>query len=271
MTEDVRSELRSLRERAFGPRPDIHDDPAALERLHELEAALRRPPADPPPRAAPPAAPSESEGPRESAAAPAVAAVGAAPQRSTPEAPGGRQPAPSSPETDPDESAPQRRDTMAGNSARVPLPRSTRVAWALSVVAAIVATAGLVTLILAPPTFPAATLQIAPDDGWAADFFGPDIEDAVVFEEHHGLTPIVFSQSWRSDEAVDSRCLYIVARTDIGDDMVGGGCGAGAFAATATLSVTSASPEAVLEEYAAGSALRFVLDGSQVAVYTDER
>ena len=32
-----RAELDALRRRAFGPNPDIHDDPAALARLIELE------------------------------------------------------------------------------------------------------------------------------------------------------------------------------------------------------------------------------------------
>jgi len=34
---DLSDELRALRERAYGPGADIHDDPAALQRLRELE------------------------------------------------------------------------------------------------------------------------------------------------------------------------------------------------------------------------------------------
>src|SRR3954451_4697205 len=45
-----RDELRALRARAYGPAADIHDDPAALRRLQELE-----------PRASAPAPPSDME------------------------------------------------------------------------------------------------------------------------------------------------------------------------------------------------------------------
>ena len=50
MSESVDEELRVLRERAYGPDADIHDDPSALARLHELESADAS--AEPAPRSA---------------------------------------------------------------------------------------------------------------------------------------------------------------------------------------------------------------------------
>lgn len=41
-TSDADLELRTLRARAYGPHPDIADDPVALARLTELETARRR-------------------------------------------------------------------------------------------------------------------------------------------------------------------------------------------------------------------------------------
>lgn len=41
MDDDLRRELSTLRARAYGPDPDIHDDPAALTRLRELEELAR--------------------------------------------------------------------------------------------------------------------------------------------------------------------------------------------------------------------------------------
>jgi hypothetical protein len=43
VAQDRATELAELRRRAYGPNADIHDDPAALARLHELET-LERPP-----------------------------------------------------------------------------------------------------------------------------------------------------------------------------------------------------------------------------------
>ncbi len=54
---DTGGELAELRRRAYGPHPDIEDDPAALARLIELEAAQHRSNAPVEPMASPVAAP----------------------------------------------------------------------------------------------------------------------------------------------------------------------------------------------------------------------
>ena len=82
MDAAARAELEALRRRAFGPDADIHDDPAALARLIELEDLARpgraerpspkpRPAASEPPReVAPAAATTRTRRPRHSALPP---------------------------------------------------------------------------------------------------------------------------------------------------------------------------------------------------------
>jgi len=75
MDAAARAELEALRRRAFGPDADIHDDPAALERLIELED-LARPAVPNVPAEATPAA---SEPPRDLVSAAATPHVASPP------------------------------------------------------------------------------------------------------------------------------------------------------------------------------------------------
>ncbi|WES63770.1 hypothetical protein P0L94_15025 [Microbacter sp. GSS18] len=268
MADDTRDELRSLRERAFGRHPDIHDDPAALERLYELEhvvgSSRPEPEATPAPAAAPDAADRVGGQPADADSGGAPAATSA--PRAALERPQSAATGPAATETSTVPTA----DAAADASGDRPRRLSLRVAWALSLVAAIALTAVATTAILAPGHTRVAVLQTSADQDWSTDFFGPSIEDAVIFEEHYGLTPIAFEQSWTRSEGVESHCLYVVSRdSGAGDEMVGGGCGVGGFSAAATLAVVADAPEPLRERYGEGTALRFVLDGSQVVVYSD--
>jgi hypothetical protein len=303
-------ELRALRERAYGRDADIHDDPAALARLHELEAQAA-------------AARLQAQ-----AAAPAGSRQPAAPARSVPrQMSGNTAPAVESPVP-----AVEPREGTAP-----PLPRSEGAADAAArrdphVGAAPV---GAATAADSPPDAGSSVADepsdspgvsrgtgddAHPDDDRGADeprrpwwrrrialLWAGSVVAGVLLGV--GLTLAVQSidsgriatlqedvdAEWpepffgqRPPEAhmfEDFHGLTVVVMPqsfgDAGsqsclyvltsaDGFGAGSCAAGAFPATASLEVVRQSPRALRERFPLGTSLQFVLDGSEVEVYAAE-
>ena len=128
----AQDELAVLRERAFGPNADISGDPAAIERLRQLEA-----------EALSPAVPhrSRSEATADGVMSEARSAAGAA------------SPGETEFEAGPMAAAASESSSSAAAASAPALTRRIRVAWALSLVVAVVVAAGF-TLWLFPPSPP---------------------------------------------------------------------------------------------------------------------
>ncbi|MFT4221049.1 MAG: hypothetical protein QM611_11095 [Microbacterium sp.] len=243
MDDGAASELRALRARAYGPDADIAGDAAALRRLEELEAQARGPvlPTEPEPEPEPDVDAVASD----SSPAPAP------PQAEAQEAP---------------PSTPRRRRLWPWLA----------VAWAASLFAVaglVAATTYAAALVRFTPvsTGPegrqVAVLQAVSSSPLAAMWDPPP----TVFEDFHGMTVLVVGGEWALNDA--DTCLMVV-RTDAVDPTAHAiegpmlqGCGAAGFPPTVAVRVTEALSEQLQSEFPAGSALRFVLDGSRVGVF----
>lgn len=238
MSDSRADELRSLRARAYGPGADIFDDPAAVRRLAELESITRTPIREPVPAPEPipepPAEPSEEVD---------------RPPAGPPEPPGAT-----------DAAAPPA-------SARRAWWRRPVVLWAASIVVAVVATALVTHLALSQG--PRQVAVLAPSSvEWPQEYFGEQPEGGQVFDDFYGVTVIALPQQFSEDLAAP--CLYVLRTGEMSNGMLGGGCGAGAFTATAAVAVTESMPEALRDRFPDGGAVQFVLDGDRVLVYADE-
>lgn len=244
-TDSPLDELRALRERAYGPDADIHDDPVALARLEELQEQERFPvgpiaaealnaPADPSPAPTEHSAPSADERTAEPAAEGAVA-------------------------EEPGESDPQVAHARPWWRRRIPL------LWAGSVVAGLLLGVALTLGVQAIDAGRVAVLQEDPEAEWPDEWFGSRPPDGRLFEEFHGLTVIVFPQSYGPDGS--QHCLYVVT-PDQNGGFGAGSCGADAYPATASMEVGSLSPAELRDAFPDGTALQFVHDGSTVDVYS---
>lgn len=269
-------ELRALRARAYGPAPDIADDPVALRRLAELEAASRTPPppvpSPDPPEPARPAQPlseqalSEQPLPEQQA----TAAASIAPPR------------PPQPLPDPavivTDSAPP---PLRPAERRWFLSRGFAVLWAASLVAvaAIVAVVTFAMTWVTPIALHAnagriATLSPVPDFSWPTGLFGGNPPTGNGYE-FRGLT--VMSTKGLGLGASDQDCLVATPTSGIQSDTEGVsgpiwyGCGAGGFPATVQLSVDDQSPKELRAVVPAGGAVQFVLDGDQLVVFSDAK
>lgn len=252
-TEPPRDELRTLRERAYGPAADIHDDPAALARLHELEtqAAGRRRAPEPP----------AGDG-AETRVPEGVDAGTPAPERA---ALAGDAPAPAP--APPREATAAAADRTTLSRDRPWWRRRTRVLWAGSLVAAMLVGAGLTLGVQALQSGRVASLLEDPDAEWPEQFGGPRPPDSRLFESFHGLAAVTGPDFFGSTGGSQT-CLYILDTGSGG--FAGGGCGAGPYAATVTVQVAFASPRELRERFPDGTALRFVLEEPYVHVYAHE-
>ena len=257
MDDDIRAELRQLRARAYGPSADIAQDPAALRRLHELEALVDVPTPDVVTASRP---------------AEVAAPASAEPQSSAPVA---APPVPTGP------LAPDRPRRAA------PRPLSVRLLllWGATVVVTALL-AGGATYGFAKIT-PVAVSHGAPQiatleptssvklpRGWFG--LGPssmvwEFEGLVIFET--GASAIGFTSG--------TDCLMAVAASDVPDPEetdTGGwsasnpysGCGVGAFPAMFSFVVNSGSPQQLRAKYP-DDALQFVQDGERIGVFLDAR
>lgn len=261
-------ELRSLRERAYGPAADIDQDPAAAQRLRELEdrAAATAAPATATPKAAPVERPAETGPP---ATVPA-AATGEAASADTPAAAPGAVP--------------------ADDGAQHPTPpssptRGRKLLWALSVVAAAAAAAAVTfSLTFITPVSMGGATQIASLDETTAvqvptGFMGAG-ESSRVFE-YLGYTIFEANGAYSFMPSQSTDCFAIIASAGIPEDFdpqqgwsydtpMYSGCRAGTFPAMAQFIVDSSAPEATRARFPDGTALRFVFDGDTVGVFIDE-
>ena len=266
-------ELRTLRERAYGPAADIDQDPAAVQRLSELESRLAEPRAErkPQPERKPepePAAPlTPAERPADATPARAPAASPAEPAAAGAESP------PRSPDVGQAASAPHS-------------TRARKVLWALSVAAAAGVAAAITFSLMHITTIsasgdatqiaslePSATVQVptgfmgAGPSARTFEFFGYTIFEAT--------GAFAYAPSQGSD------CFAVIASTQVPeeydaqqgwsfDSPVYSACRAGGFPAVAQFIVDSAAPEETRTRFADGAALRFVFDGERVGVFLDQ-
>lgn len=284
MDDQQQHELAELRARAYGPDPDIHDDPSALNRLRDLEELARgatpvtpeppvepslppKPPLPPPPPstmlAATPLPDAPTDAPTDARQIPAP--------REAPQ-PGGAGP--------------------TGRDRRRPWSRK-RVAltWLASLGVAVLITAtvtGFVSRRIQADPREIAVLGVDSFAEWP-ELFGAYSEDgerqqgipegALIFEGFHGMTAYRMPNGMYSYSA-DQSCLVLVEASQIDEDSNGysgtyfNGCSAGIFPATVEIVVTSEPsdylPEEMLDAFPEGTALQFVLDGDEVVVLSDQ-
>lgn len=292
-TDSSQDELRALRERAYGPDADIHDDPVALARLQELQ--IQDQAARAAARAAVPSSRAAGAGPADDASdARATDAAsrgesldrgfGAATSTSTLSVPGALR----TPGTDADPlTTPDPEDGPAGTPSGASDPaapsdgedaldpdesgqarprpwwrRRIPVLWAASVLAGVLVGVGLTLGTQAIEAGRIAVLQEDTAAEWPEEWFGSQ-QGGRVFDEFHGLTVLVFPQSFGPDGT--QTCLYVV--TDQGGGFGAGSCGAGSYPAIASMEVGRLSPDELRDAFPDGTALQFVHEGSTVNVY----
>ena len=252
-------ELRMLRARAYGPSADIHHDPAAQQRLNELEAATRMSrPLEVTPTAPvtesthhpgpPPPLPADVRRPTR-LAEPSVTVAGGAAAASHPRV------------------APRRWF----------LSRGFAVLWLVSLVAvaAIAAGVAFAATWMAPVTRGTDARQIAtlspdPDFDWN-QAFGGSSETMRGGYTFHGLSIVVSDAGFFASGSAASGCLLAYPSANVADDTVSGpvftGCGAGPFPATVQLTVDNTLPPELHDAVGDDAALQFVLDGDKLGVF----
>jgi hypothetical protein len=236
MDDDDAAELARLRERAYGPDADIAGDPAAIDRLRQLESPAVAP-AEQVPDAAVPAP---------SAAAP------------TPEP----EPEPE-PEPDPVPVSWRRRH-------RIPLLWATSLVVVGLLTAAVAFTvASMRSVDVAGGNQQVATLALDRTID-TPNFLGSGRGKTDVFEDFEGLTPLT-SPSRRTDQL---DVCFVVLRTDSVDftaDFLTGpafsACGTETFPVSVSLRVTNELPESIRDRFPDGTALQFVLHDDVVRVF----
>lgn len=256
IADDPAAELRELRRRAYGPGADIHDDAAAMARLHELENGVKAAPA-PRPSATAPAAESESvPDPATQARVTIVDAPAEVPVDAE-DAPGSGIPSP------PDEA--ETPDAPPPTAERVPWwRRRMRLLWAASLVIAALIGAGVALSVQAVAAGQVAVLVQEPDGDWPETFWDPAPDGGQLFEPFYGLTVLTVPQDFGDGTTPSTECVYIV---DDRNSFGSGGCSAGTFPAIASLLVTRDSPPDLRDRFSLGTALQFVHEGDRVRVY----
>ncbi|MET2011530.1 hypothetical protein ABXJ56_08285 [Microbacterium chocolatum] len=266
MKPAVRAELEALRLRAYGPAPDIAEDPAALRRLAELESWARHRKPGPEPEF------DEESGPEAAAAASArtVAEEESSEEKAAP--------------VSNTESPPERPRSFTAALGRLSprrLPRVAWVAWTASLIAvaalAAVITYGLVNI--APVAVSQGARQIAtlePDPslrvptGW----FGAGASSHAY--RFFGLT--LFETTQGMYGSTSGECLTMVLSSDLPADEesvrdgfstagpIYSGCRVGSFPATISVGVDSTSPLELRAQFP-GASLQFIKDGDRIGVF----
>lgn len=263
-------ELRELRARAYGPSPDIDQDPAALRRLHELEAL----------RSGSAIAASGSGG--------AVAAtVGDEPEpESVPASEPELELAPGTGVGSEGDRRPAEPDTQSTTARRTLSARARRrwigLWWVLSVVASAALAAGATYALtsMAPVSVSSgaeqiATLEPVPMGDLPSGWMG--VGPSSVAYEFFGFT---LFESTMGMFGSGTDCLTIVPTDQLPEEdadpnnwsMSGqtySSCSVGDFATTVEVPVDSSSPKELTDRYPIGSALQFALDGDRVGVFLD--
>ncbi|MDF2580672.1 MAG: hypothetical protein K0S49_2251 [Microbacterium sp.] len=280
-------ELRALRARAYGPSADIDQDPAALRRLHELEA--RQKPGVASDAVAVVHAVAASAEP-ESAASPEPTAQD---EPALPQAPAPRPiPPPTRYVDDGDAESPagehvveEADSTPAGADPAPPkhgLRLRTRLLWVLSVVGAAAVAAGVTYAVtsMAPVSVSSGAEQIATLEPDAlvdipAGWFGAGLSSAAY--EYYGLTLFEAAGGFSSG-GNGTDCFAVVATDQLPaadadtnswsmNGPIYSGCRVGVFPATVQFAIDSNSPEDLRARFPDGSALQFVRDGDRIGVF----
>ena len=269
----IHDELRSLRERAYGPAADIDQDPAAAQRLRELEA--RAAVAD----AATPRAQPEPTPPRRAEPVPS------APPTATPAPPQVAAAAPAPAETPVAEPEPAANAEAKHPDPAPRLSRVTKALWALSVVAAAAAAAAVTfSLTYITPVSMGGATQVASLDETTAITVPPGFmgagQSSRVFE-YLGYTVFEAIGTFSYTPSQSTDCFVVMATAAIPEDFdpqqgwsydspMYSGCRAGAYPAITQFVVDSSAPEATRARFPDGTALRFVFDGDTVGVFVDQ-
>lgn len=268
-------ELRALRERAYGPSADIHEDPAAIARLRALETALSSRDAAP---SAPAAALTEGEVEAQDDERRGDWAADRDPKsdergrRTGFGDPDGSLPRDAVAATGPDPAAPAGDPEATGERPAVArgLPRRTVWLWAGSLVAALILGATITMASSAIVTDRVAVLPEVDVSEWPTSMFGDAQEGARVFEPFEGIRVLVVPNAW-GGPSTETTCLFVVrADADNGsatNEILTTGCGSEAFAPAASFTVTDASPEALRERFPVGTAVRVVVEGGEAQVF----
>lgn len=251
-----RDELRALRARAYGPDADIQQDPVALRRLQELES-------------------------RSGDDSPAATASRTGDADSPAESPSQGDPDAERPDAAVTEEASASVERAAGRPRSVRRRRWIAVLWPLSIVAAALVAWG-VTLAVASsspaaegPGHEVAVLEATGVRNLPAEWFGTS-SSSLVFE-FHGLTLLTTD----SGASAGANCFMAVATSAVPDAGAGAqawsevaillsGCQAGAFPAEAQTIVGERMPEELRSVFPKGSALKFVLEGDRIVVFSDD-
>jgi hypothetical protein len=304
MPDGLDDELQTLRARAYGPDADIDGDPAALERLRELENDARSATAavpvarevdlDPADAMTDAAAPAFAASAVSAGGAPSLGAFvdlateGEAADEGADDSPEDRaygtraRTRPGAADLMPDDADPQASrvsdaapeepgdaptDGEAATTQSRPWWRTRRaVAWMGAI--AVVAVVGLAAAVWSTQAQGrVAVLQQTDLDGWPNNVMGEPPDGARLYEDYFGLTAVQMPQRWGSGEGME--CLYIVESGGQGF-MSTIGCAAGGFPPTAALLVSERGPEELRERFAEGTALQFVLRDGLVHVYAEE-
>jgi hypothetical protein len=276
MQDPMGEELRALRERAYGPDADIEDDPAALERLLELEASVASPSGKAATTGNSPSAAVNAE--RAAETSRIASRVPVDPLRPSTAAEAGESRTvgaggDASPVSEGGDTGQVSEGTdaaaIAAESVPPPSPpsrrRRTLVVRAATLGLALLLGAALAYGVMQLRPGSVATLAAAPDADWP-DFLGDRQDGSTVFEDFFGLTVAIVPQPWGRED--DVPCLFVLHSAG-GAAITTVGCGAGGFAPTAALAVTATLPDTLTAEYPVGTALQFVLDDDRVVVYAD--
>ncbi|MEV4736855.1 MULTISPECIES: hypothetical protein [unclassified Microbacterium] len=252
---DTDAELRALQSRAYGREADIGADPAAQQRLADLES--RRQPA-----------PATEAVPTAAVDAPLIHHVPLARDGSA--------------ETPPPVDPPVERLDQPGvtppRTLRDRFSPRPRVAWFVAAAAALLLTVGVTTAAtsIARPVEPGvvATVPVDPDAEWS-DILGERAQGSVIFEDYYGLT-FVRSTAFIGPAGPEDGCLLAVStkglRSATIDTGFGGfsmGCPAGGFPATVQFVIDDGYPDALRERFPTGTAMKLTMRGNIVEVRVD--
>ncbi|MBO9626123.1 MAG: hypothetical protein J7484_07095 [Microbacterium sp.] len=306
MDAALEDELRTLRARAYGRDADLALDPAAAERLRELEALRASSPSEPEGSRVPDDddaadraalldaivslgttgashATSDAGGRTASRTASGsdhtIAATGR-PAAALPADPGlhlaeDQQPAGQS--SDPDQPAAQERPAQEHPALWTPRRRTTALVAGALAVAAVASAVTWGVARIAPVATSSGAPQIAtlvPSTEEPTSDELPGAEPNSPLWEFHGLTMYRGPGGMFGDDP-SAECLWLWVRDGQASDSAGSGwgftgCSAGSFPATITLPLErDGLPSELLAAFPDGRALQFVLDGDRVGVFLD--
>lgn len=265
MNEDAAAELHALRARAYGPDADILRDPAAYERLRELEEQLRSAQRSPEHSDALTDTPPAASGTEEATPSTGVSASASA---DAPDSAGA--PAPSSGEPALESAS---RATWSPLT-RVPPPA--RALWLVSVLTAATLAAtvtwGLASIpVIAEGSGARQIAALVPDPSVTVPPFGDPSEQEPGFEFAGFTLARVSNLTYDTVQ----KCLIVIQTelVDVDAGSIGGptyyGCGGGDFPPIVAVPLGSDAPAEALERFGEGSALQFVLQGDRVGVFVD--